>query len=150
MKHTRIAPLVLGAATLMASGCGSSGSQSSAPGQVIVKANPICLHATEALAGLYKVSNFKDIPPAAAKTASEFRNASTELANLKPPASMTSDWKVIVDGYQTMATDIAELGEHAKVTTKPDVPVLAQLINAQHAIAVVASKRGIKDCATLS
>jgi hypothetical protein len=100
------------------------------------------------LSSLYGVANFKDIPPAAMKTTSEFRNASTELANLKPPASLASDWRVIVDGYRTIAVDIGKLGEQAKTTTKLDVAVLAQLTNEQHAIVVVAYRRGIHGCAT--
>lgn len=146
MKHTRIAPLILAAATLTASGCGSS-AESQSLGTLIAKADPICLHAIKTLPTLYNTSNFHEIPSVAATTAGAFKQASNELADLKPPASMASDWKVIVDGYQTMAGDIAELGEHAKRTTKPDVPVLGQLTNEQHAVAVVAFKRGVKGCA---
>ncbi len=144
MNYSRIAPLALVAATLAVAGCGSSSGSTTSltSAQLIAKANPICAQANAALQPVYKITKFPDIPPAAAKAASEIRQASSELASLKPPAAMEKDWKVVVSSYQTLATVIAELGEHAKLTTKPDVPVIAKLANDQNLRTATAFRLG--------
>jgi hypothetical protein len=144
MNHSRIAPLALVAATIAVVGCGSSSGSTTSltSAQLRAKANPICIQANAALQPVYKITNFTAIPPAATKAAGEIRQASSELAGLKPPTSMEKDWKVVVSSYHTVATDINELGEHAKLTTKPDVAVIAKLASAQNLRTATAFKLG--------
>jgi hypothetical protein len=144
MNHSRIAPLALVAATIAVAGCGSSSGSTASltSAQLIARANPICVQANAALQPVYKITKFPDIPPAAAKAAGEIRQDSNELTGLKPPTLMEKDWKVMVGSYQTVATDINELGEHAKLTTKPDVAVIAKLANAQNLRTAAAFRLG--------
>jgi hypothetical protein len=147
MNHRHLGSLVLASALLAASGCGSSSSSPKlTTNQLAAKAIPICVHLSAVMPALFKINDFKRIPAAASKAAAELRQGSSELDSLQPPASIADDWNAIVAGYRTLASDVSELGEHAKTTTKPDVPALAQLSQTEQAVSTTAHKTGITAC----
>jgi hypothetical protein len=70
-----------------------------------------------------------------------------EMRALRPPASLTSDWNLIVDNAQSIATDTAKLGQLAKENNLKAAASLFAIDrrNQQRAL-TVAARDGFKEC----
>jgi hypothetical protein len=112
MGCTRLAAAALVAATVAASGCGSS-SKPLTRAELTAKADTICKSVTAKLASK-TVKTQQDIARVATELAGFEQSALAELSKLVPPAELESDWKQFVAGAQTLAENTAKLGEYAK------------------------------------
>lgn len=149
MLHAHLTVLALAAATLVASGCGKSSETGRLTrAELISKADSICRRANAAFDSA-SLSTPQGLSRSAPRVATVEQQAYADLASLKPPASMNASWKVIVGNYQTVARDLAELGERAKNngTLKTYAPIVIEITNAQSARAAAAHTSGLKDCA---
>jgi hypothetical protein len=116
--------------------------------ELVAKADPICQRADHTFDSS-NISTQQGIAQNAQKIAAQEHQAATELASLKPPASLSNDWKTIVGAYQTVAKDMTELGEHAKAkgTLTIEAPIIASLTNAQNDRVAAAGQDGFANCA---
>jgi hypothetical protein len=149
MDYLRLATLAVVATTLVASSCGGSSGTTLSRSQLIAKAEPICARANAELRKVYHVTDQRALPRVTAQFAADERTVAAELASLKPPSSMASGWKTIVGDYQRLGEDIAQLGEHAKTSTTPDVSVITSLSTAENERTAAARGYGFKYCANL-
>lgn len=93
----------------------------------------------------------RDIARVAPGLARYERARLAELAKLRPPASLASDWAQVLRGVESLATDAASLGVYAKAHQLA-TPAGGALIRAtgEHGIheSAVARRDGFKTCAT--
>jgi hypothetical protein len=114
MSHARLAVFAFAAGALAAPGCGASSKAASLMrGELIAKADAICsrVHAEYHANGYRSIQDMARLAP---RLASYEQTAVAELRKLTPPASMANDWRQIVAGAQTVASDTAKLGRYAK------------------------------------
>jgi hypothetical protein len=138
-------------AIAVVAGCGeSSTSKSLTKTELIAKADPICAHF------------FVELHAHGTKTASELAAKVQELAaneqievrelsKLSAPASLSTDWKTIIAGHRTMATDSVRLAQYAregKLQTAGALITAGQ--SAEQQVIAIAARDGFKDCARSS
>ncbi|MGH2879520.1 MAG: hypothetical protein ACRDK4_07950 [Solirubrobacteraceae bacterium] len=152
MSSTRIAA-VLAASALVGAGCGGSSPSTSGSltrAELIAKADVICarVHVEYHANGYTTKASIARLAPI---LAGDEQTAVDELRGLRAPASMVSDWNMIIDNAQTTATDTAKLGQLAK---EGKFDQAAPLFNAnqqnEHRALAVAARDGFKECATAS
>lgn len=144
MGCTRLAAVALAAATLAASGCGSSKPLTRA--ELTAKADTICKTVTAKLASK-TIKSQQDIARIAPELADFEQTALTDLGKLVPPAELESDWKQFVAGAQTLAENTAKLGEYAKSNNlKAAKGLILSSEAVQKQMVATAKRDGLKDC----
>jgi hypothetical protein len=129
---------------LAAASCG--GSSSSSPftrAELTAKANAICQRVIAAV-DWSKVSP-QELPSVVSRLASMEERAADELNALVPPASMTDEWRLVVDGFRLTGPEFRKIAE--KVKASPLANSTLPLSNAQHERALQANLLHIEDCA---
>jgi hypothetical protein len=153
MSPTQLAALALAATTLAASGCGGSSkatTSSLSRSELIAKADAICarVHA-EYHANGYTTS--QSIAHLAPLVAGDEQTGVDELRALHAPASMVSDWNMIVDVDQIVADNTAKLGQYAKENNlKAATPLYTANLKRQKEALTAAARDGFKECAKAS
>ena len=146
MKYMRLGGLALAATMLGIVGCGGGSPATLTSSQLIAKADPICEKSNAELHKALLVPKWKSLPGPAAYFATYERRASAEMAGLRAPMALASDWRAIVLSYRQLGEDMAKLGAEAKVRPKPDIRFAAQMIKMQHERAVIARRNGFTSC----
>jgi hypothetical protein len=140
-----LAAIMLAATALTASGCGKS-AKPLTRAQLIAKGDAICRRINRKLAST-NIKSEQDIARVAPKLASYEQEALADLGRLVPPASMADDWKVIVAGAQTLADNVAKLGEYAKANNlKAGRALIVSSEKVQRELQTTAKRDGFKDC----
>jgi ABC-type dipeptide/oligopeptide/nickel transport system ATPase component len=145
MTRTRLAALALTGAALGASGCGKS-AKPLTRAQLIAKADVVCRRINRKLSSI-TIKSQQDIARVAPKLAAYEQEALTDLTKLVPPMALANDWKEIVAGAQTLADNVAKLGEYAKSNNiKAARPLIASSSKIQQRIQAIAKRDGFQDC----
>lgn len=145
MGCTRIAAVALAAATLAASGCGSS-SKPLTRAELTAKADTICKTVTAKLASK-TIKSQQDIARIAPELAGFEQAALADLGKLVPPAELEGDWKRFVAGAQTLAENTAKLGEYARSNNlKAAKGLILSSVAVQKQMVATAKRDGLKDC----
>lgn len=147
-KRGRLTGLLVLCAVVMA-GCGSGGSSSTlSRSQLISQADVICKRVNEKLADVNsKLTSQQAFASIAPELAAFERQELSKLEALKPPASMSSDWRQILASTRTLTDTTAQLGVAAK---KNDLKSAQQLANqnkkAQESLVSITTRDGFKEC----
>lgn len=146
MTRMRMAAMLLAATIAVAgAGCGES-AKPLTRAQLIAKADTVCRRINKKLSST-TIKSQQDIARIAPKLAEYEQEALADLSKLVPPASMANDWKEIVAGAQTLADNIAKLGEYAKANNLKGARSLIQSsTKIQQQIQATAKRDGFKDC----
>lgn len=145
LTRLRLAALALIAATLGAGGCGKS-AKPLTRAQLIAKADVVCRRINHKLSSV-TIKSQQDIARVAPKLAAYEQEALSDLAKLVPPTALANDWKEIVAGAQTLADNVAKLGEYAKSNNiKAARPLIASSSKIQEHIQAIAKRDGFQDC----
>jgi hypothetical protein len=146
------APLAALAATmLVVAGCGGSSETASlSQTDLIAKADAICarVHVEYHANGYTTPQSIARLAPI---VAGYEQTGVDELRELRPPASMVSDWNLIVDNAQAIAQDTAKLGQYARENNlKAATPLFTADRQVQQRALATARRDGFKDCAKAS
>jgi hypothetical protein len=114
--------------------------------ELIAKANVICAHANVQLAPI-SVLVPSDIVRVTPLVAAYNRAAATELGKLMPPASLASDWHLIVANVNKVADNLDIMARHApKNKLATATPAYRSAAKAQEQVGVITKRDGIKEC----
>jgi hypothetical protein len=171
---TRLPVLAFVATMFIASGCGSSKNASSSTSarststsastgsatsdgsgpslstaQLVSKAEAICSRLNSELAGAKDVfSDLQGIARIAPRRAALEQAATTELSNLVPPASLTSDYQRLIVARRRFAEGLTKIGEAAAANnTQTTHAAFVSSTKAAAEITTVAERHGLKACA---
>ena len=145
MRRTRLAAVVLTAATLAVSDCGGS-SKPLTHAELTTKANAICKTVTAKLASK-TIKTRQEIARVAPELAAFEETALAELGKLVPPANLANDWKQFVAGAQTLAENTAKLGEYVRTNNaKAGRSLIASTTSVQQRMVAVAKRDGFTAC----
>lgn len=147
MHRTLVVPVAL--VLLAVAGCGGSSTLSRQ--ELIAKAEPVCRRVNHVFeSNRFTPQNYTHVAPLEAK---EYQQAADELAKLIPPASMASDWQVIIDGFRRASKGLQEIGNAPPPSHNKFSRVLGEGMNelakGQHVRDVTALRTGFKDCSKL-
>lgn len=155
MGRTRIAvpvlaTVVFAAVALAAIGCGSSPKPPLTRAQLTSKADAICNTVTaklEAASRGESANTPQQLEHLTAKISGFEQKALGELTELVPPAAMEVDWKRFVEGAQTIAENIAKIGESAaSKNTAAGKAAVSAIVTTQKQMVAIAKRNGLKDC----
>lgn len=129
----------------MSAGCGES-AKPLTRAQLLHRADAICHKLNKRLSSSSPKSE-KDFIRELPKLAGYEQEGLAELSKLIPPARMAEDWKMIIAGAQTLADDVAKLGEDAKAKhLKAARKVVAEIGKVGQRTTAIAKRNGFKDC----
>lgn len=149
MVGRRLLGALLAAGALMSAGCGES-AKPLTRAQLLHRADAICRKVNTKLSST-KIKTEKDLVRALPKLAGYEQEGLAELSKLIPPERMAEDWKMIVAGAQTLADDVAKLGEDAKAKDlKAAHAVVDEIGKVQQRTTAIAKRDGFKDCAQVA
>lgn len=171
MHTVRNTALALTVTTLVVAGCGSSGSttqksaeapttaaHSETPAPVTTLSRSRLITSADAICRRIRAERAKTSSapsPDVASNASRFAGYQqlqySELVKLPAPASMSADWKQIVEDNHTMAVGAARIAEYAKANRLGQSgEILSQIGVAEHSVAIIAKRDGFHDCAEVA
>jgi hypothetical protein len=149
MSPTRLTALALTAATLTASGCGSSKALTS--DELVAKADAICKRAQAERASLPTIKTRQDYGTVLSRAGAQQQAAVAELEKLKPPASLAEDWQQIVEVDRTLAGYTIVYGQDiAASNPRAARALLGTATSLQRSIATAAKRDGLNACAEIS
>lgn len=136
---------MLAASALAAVGCGKS-AKPLTRAQLLHRADTICHRLSKKLSST-TIKTEQDFVRVLPKLAGYEQEGLAELSKLIPPARMAEDWKMIVAGAQTLADDVAKLGEDVKAKDRKAArAVLSEVGKVQQRTGAIAKRDGFKDC----
>jgi hypothetical protein len=149
MAGKRLLGALLAACVLTGVGCGES-AKPLTRAQLLHRADAVCRKLNKKLSSTtFKTE--KDFVRGLPKLAGYEQESLAELSKLIPPAKMAEDWKMIIAGAQTIADDIAKLGEYAKAKKlKAARKVVAEAGKIEQRTTAIAKRDGFKDCAKVA
>jgi hypothetical protein len=114
--------------------------------ELIAKADAICAGAN-ARFGSLKVTSTAELGHALAQEGAFNRVQAVELSKLIPPASMSSDWKLIVDGVRRLGSYATKLSTYTLTNNSTAGPplLLASSRDRNHILAI-AKRDGFREC----
>lgn len=149
MVGRRLLGVLLAAGALTSAGCGES-AKPLTRAQLLHRADTICRKLNKKLSSI-KVKTEKEFVRELPKLAGYEQDSLAELSKLVPPARMAEDWKMIVAGAQTLADDVAKLGEDAKAKhLKAARTVVNEIGKVQQRTTAIAKRDGFKDCTQIT
>lgn len=149
MAGNRLLAAALAASVLANAGCGES-AKPLTRAQLLHKADAICHKLNKRLSSS-KIKTEKDLVQELPKLAGYEQEGLAELSKLIPPAKMAEDWKMIIAGAQTLADDIAKVGEDAKAKElKAARAIFAKASKVQQRTTAITKRDGFKDCSQVT
>lgn len=148
MPTARAASAVMLTAVLAATGCGSS-NKALSRSELTAKANAICKRLNDMRVAI-NIKTRKDASEAFPRLAASEQTAFAELQELRPPASLASDWRQLTANGAALARDTKRLAAYVAASnnraTKTEASSTGALFEAIH---VIAKQDGIDRCAEL-
>jgi hypothetical protein len=149
MAGKRLLGVLLAAGVLTSAGCGES-AKPLTRAQLLHRGDAICHKVSKKLSST-TIKTEKDFVRELPKLAGYEQEGLAALSKLIPPARMAEDWKMIVAGAQTLADDIAKLGEDAKAKhLKAARKLVTEIGKVQQRTRAIAKRDGFKDCAQVA
>lgn len=111
MIRTTIIAAAVAAVTLATSGCGGSDKPLTRT-ELVAKAEAICRHAVDTVD--WRKATFDQLARLGPRLAAIEEDASSELAHLKPPASLSIDWQILIDNFRVTGEQFRKLAATAK------------------------------------
>jgi hypothetical protein len=160
-RTLRLAPIAVIVA-IAAAGCGSSNNSSStsSKAKLVAAADPICKQIstarTAANAAVSKVSSstaktLATLARVAPPVAADEHQAVGRLHALHVPSSLTSDWRQLLAGMETLANDATQIGEHAKAHEyKAIVSLTSSGRKVREQLTTIANRDGFTYCGRTS
>jgi hypothetical protein len=145
----RLIGAVLAMSMLAATGCGKS-AKPLTRAQLLTRADAICRELNKKLSS-HTIKTRQDFVRTLPLLAGYEQQGLAALSKLVPPAPMANDWKLIVAGAQTLADDIAKLGESIKAKdNKTTQSVVNEIGKVQQRTMAIAKRDGFKDCSQVA
>lgn len=149
MAGKRLLTAVIAASVLTTAGCGGS-PKPLTRAQLTHRADAICHKLNKRLSST-TIKTQKDFVRELPRLAGYEQEGLAELSKLIPPAKLAEDWKMIIAGAQTLADDIAKLGEDVKAKNmKAARAVVARVGKVQQRTTAIAKRDGFKDCSQVA
>jgi hypothetical protein len=149
MAGNRLLAAALAASVLTNVGCGES-AKPLTRAQLLRKADAVCHKLSKKLSSS-KIKTEKDLVQELPKLAGYEQEGLAELSKLIPPAKLAEDWKMIIAGAQTLADDIAKVGEDAKAKEmKAAHAIFAKAAKVQQRTTAITKRDGFKDCSQVT
>lgn len=143
--------LISGAALVLAiglAGCGST--QPLTRAQLVSKADRICAQVHHKVHAIGPASTPQQLSRLAHKLAGFEQQQIESMRKLKPPASLASDWKQMVEGAQEIAEGTATLSTDIQLKKEKQVgEALKQIGKVEQRLAPVVAKDGFTSCKEL-
>lgn len=156
-RKLRLVPIAVVVALAVA-GCGSSSKSGNA--KFVAEADPICKQTlaerTTANSEVSKVSSstaktLAVLARVAPPVAVDEHQAIARLQALKPPASLSTDWRQMLAGIEVLANDATQIGEHARAHDyKAIVSLTASGRKVRETLIPIASRDGFTYCGRTS
>lgn len=145
----RLLAAAMAASMLTTAGCGES-AKPLTRAQLLHRADAICHKLNKRLSST-TIKTEKDFARKLPKLADYEQEGLAELSKLIPPAKLAEDWKMVIAGAQTLADDVAKLGEYVKAKDlKAARAVIARIGKVQQRTTAITKRDGFKDCAQVT
>lgn len=149
MAGRRLLGVLLAVGALTSAGCGES-AKPLTRAQLLRRADTICRKLNKKLSST-TVKTENDLVRQLPKLAGYEQESLAQLSKLIPPTKLAEDWKMIIAGAQTIADDVAKLGEYAKAKNlKAAHAVVAEIGKVGQRTTVIAKRDGFTDCAKVA
>lgn len=145
IAHKQLSVLGVLAATACLAGCGATKPLTRA--QLVSRTDALCvrLHAKMKAAGT--ASGTKQLAVLARKLASFEQQELESMRELKPPASLASDWRHLVEGVEELAETAGTLSTYVQLKQNEHIAeALKRIGSIEHRVSTIVKRDGFKSC----
>jgi hypothetical protein len=147
--YRTLSVIVATLATIALTGCGSTKPLTRA--QLVSKANSLCSHVQAKMKAAGVAKTTQEYAKIAKKLAGFEQQQLESMRKLKPPPSMASDWKQMIEGAEEITEDAGTLSTDIQLKKDKAAGAVLQQIGAEEKkLAPIVQRDGFHSCSQLS